>query len=280
MKTFATIAASLLFAFLYTGFAAAQDHTKPKTILEWRSELIRSLAFTSDGKQLVVSPKDNDVWVFSAETGEKLPNDIKGLRGPTNFLLTGPRPGTVYCFEKLVSRLVDTNTGKELSMSGISIDYSPSGMLSPKKNVLALAAHAGGVELLSADLQKSEVSFEPKDPPPPNPKDWRACAAAYSPDGKFVAGARPNGRLFLSVTDGFKEASQQTVSAHAGKIEALAFTHRADSCRWVSTANSNAGARLKRKSSPRIHSPPLSIAAGCSRMVRSLPSSPSPSMVS
>jgi WD40 repeat protein len=214
----------LLIVSVFTGFAAGQDHAKPKVILEWRSELIRSLAFTSDGKQLVVSPKDNDVWVFNAETGAKLENDIKGLRGPTNFLLPGPRPGTIYCFEKLVSRLVDTNTGKELSASGISIDYSPSGMFSAKKNVLALAAHAGGVELLSADLQKSEVSFEPKDPPPQNPKDWRACAAAYSPDGKFVAGARPNGRLYLYVTSGFKEASQQAVSAHAGKIEALAFT--------------------------------------------------------
>lgn len=202
---------------------AAQDH-KPKTILEWRSEMIRSLAFTSDRKQLVVSPKDYDVWVFDAETGEKLPTDIKGLRGPTNYLIPGPRPGTVYCLEKLVNRLVDVKTGKELASNGVSNDHSPSGGLSAKKDLLVLASASGGVELLTADQMRSEVTFEPKDPPPPNPKDLRTCAAAYSADGKFVAGARANGRLTLWTAEGLKEAGQVTVSAHSGKIEALSFT--------------------------------------------------------
>lgn len=220
----AKLSCGILFSCLMLpSWAAAQDH-KPKTILEWRSEMIRSLAFTSDRKHLVVSPKDNDVWVFDAETGEKQAIDIKGLRGPTNYLIPGPRPGTVYCQEKLVNRLIDVKTGKELASNGVSVDHSPSGGLSAKKDLLILAAASGGVEVFTADKLGSEGSFETKDPPPPNQKDWRSCAAAYSADGKFVAGARANGRMTIWQADGFKEAGQVAVSAHGGKIEALAFT--------------------------------------------------------
>lgn len=216
--------AGLFLAAAVTGHVSAQEPMKPKVILEWRSEVIRSLAFTSDGKQLVVSPKESDCWVFNAATGEKLPADITGGRGPINFLLAGPRPGTVYCLEKLACRLMDTNTGKQIAINGNSVDHSPSGALSANKNVLALASASGGVELLSADLARSETSFEPGDQQPPNPKDWRACAAAYSSDGKLIAAARPNGRLCLWTADGFKETGKFATSAHSGRIEALAFT--------------------------------------------------------
>ena len=219
-----SIAGCLLLAVCFSTVTAAQDHTKPLKVLEWRSEIIRSLAFTSDGKQLVVSPKDNDCWVFDAETGAKSDVDLKGLRGPTNYLLPGPRPGTVYCIEKLVNRLVDTKTGKDLELNALTINLSASGHLSLRRDVLAMASESGGVVLMSADLKRSEGSFEPSDPPPALGKDWRSCAAAYSPDGKFVAAARPTGRMTLWTADGFKQTGAQGISAHTGKIDALHFT--------------------------------------------------------
>lgn len=202
--------------------ASAQD-LKPLKVLEWRSEIIRSLAFTSDGKQLVVSPKDRECWVFDAETGAKAEQELKG-HGPTNFLLPGPRPGTIYCFESLVSRLVDLKTGKDITNNGTLVQLSSSGQLTSKRDLLAMAAASGGVVLITADMKRSETSFEPADPPPPNPRDWACCAAAYSPDGKYVAGARPTGRMTLWTAAGFKQTGAQGISAHTGKIDALWFT--------------------------------------------------------
>ena len=201
--------------------ATAQDHSKPKVILEWSSELIRSLAYTSDGKQLVVSPKDKDCWIFDAQTGAKANLELKG-RGVANYLLTGPRPGTIYCFESMVSRLVDLQTGKDITNNGSLVQLSTSGQLSPRRDVLAMAAVSGGVQLLTADLKKSEASLMPPDPKSAIPADWQ-CTAAYSPDGKFVAGGRPTGQLCLWRVDSFKQTGLHTVSAHSGKVEALNF---------------------------------------------------------
>jgi WD40 repeat protein len=214
---------SVLFLLIATLHASAQDHSKPLKVLEWRSEIIRSLAFTSDGKQLVVSPKDRECWVFDAETGVKSDQDLKG-RGPTNLLLTGPRPGTIYCFEDLVSRLVDLKTGKDITNNGTLVQLAASGQLSLKRDWLLMAAASGGVQMITSDMKRSEGSFEPADPPPSNPKDWACCAAAYSPDGKFVAGARPTGRLTLWTAEGPKQTGAQGISAHTGKIDALWFT--------------------------------------------------------
>ncbi|WP_425614532.1 SHD1 domain-containing protein [Anatilimnocola sp. NA78] len=218
---------SLVLATLPMGSIWSQEATtlKPAKVLEWRSELIRSLAFTSDGKQLVVSPKDNDCWAFDAATGAKLPEDLKGLRGPTLHLATGPRPRTIYCIEKIVNRLVDVTTGKDIATHGIAIDFSPSGGLSAKKDLLFLASASGGVGILKADLSEAPGNFEPTvDPPPPLAKDWRGTAAAYSADGKFVAGGRPNGRVYLWTTNKFQTADIKGVSAHTAKVDALAFT--------------------------------------------------------
>ena len=154
---------SLLVGLIWSGFAAAQDHSKPKIVLEWRSEVIRSLTFTSDGKQLVVSPKDDDCWVFDAETGKKSDIDLKG-RDSTHLLLAGPRPGTVYCFEQAVSRLVDIATGKDLTNNGSLVELSAGGQLSPRRDRLIMATAAGGVEILTADLKRSEGSFVSSDP--------------------------------------------------------------------------------------------------------------------
>lgn len=212
----------LLLAVFCGPFVHGQDHSKPLKVLEWRSEIIRCLAFTSDGKQLVVSPKDRECWVFDAETGVKAEQELKG-RGPTNYLLTGPSPGTIYCFEDLVSRLVDIKTGKDLTNNGTLVSLSSSGQLSPKRDRLVMVAVSGGVELLTADLKRSEGSFTPADPPSIK-NEWRGCAAAISPDGKFVAGARANGRLSLWTADGPKQTGVQGISAHTAKIEALHFT--------------------------------------------------------
>jgi hypothetical protein len=101
----------------------------------------------------------------------------------------------VYSFEKLVSRLVDSKTGKDLALDGTSQDFSPSGQLSPRRDVLAMASASGGVELLNADLRCSERSFEPSDPPPAKASDWRSSAAAYSPDGKLREWSTADGQF-------------------------------------------------------------------------------------
>jgi len=213
----------LLLVFALTGFASAQDHSKPKIVLEWRSEIVRSLAFTSDGKQLIVSPKDRECWVFDAETGKKSDVDLKG-RDATHFLLAGPRPGTVYCFEQAVSRLVDIATGKDLTNNGSLVELSAGGQLSPRRDRLVMATAAGGVEILTADLKRSEGSFVSTDPAISKPADRAGCVAAWSADGKVIAGARPTGRLTLWTADGAKQTGVQVLSAHGGKIESLYFT--------------------------------------------------------
>lgn len=210
----------LLFAAFFSS-VVAQDLSKPKVILEWRSELIRSLAYTSDGKQLVVSPKDKECWIFDAQSGAKAELELKG-RGVTNFLLQGPRPGTIYCFESMVSRLVDLQTGKDITNNGSLVQLSSSGELSPRRDLLAMAAISGGVQLLTADLKRSEATLMPTDPKSAIPADWQCCAA-YSPDGRFVAGGRPTGQLCLWAMDGIKQTGLKTVAAHSGKIEALSF---------------------------------------------------------
>ena len=215
-------AIGLLIAICSGAFAAAQDHSKPLKVLEWRSEIIRSLAFTTDGKQLVVSPKDRECWVFDAETGVKAEQELKG-RGPTNYLLTGPRPGTIYCFEDAVSRLVDLKTGQDLTNNGTLVQLAPAGQLSLKRDRLLMAAVSGGVQMLTPDLKRSEGSFEPADLPS-IVNEKRGSAVAYSSDGKFVAGGRAHGRLSLWTADGPKQTGVQGISAHTGKIEALHFT--------------------------------------------------------
>lgn len=133
----------LLLSLLLQCCGTAED-PKPKKVLEWRSELIRALTFTSDGKYLVVSPKENDCWVFDAASGAKQETDLKGMRGPTKFLAPGPRPDTVYCIEKIVNRLVDVGkSGKELAMHAVLVDNSYLAGLTPKQDLVVLGAPAG-----------------------------------------------------------------------------------------------------------------------------------------
>ncbi|QDU28100.1 hypothetical protein ETAA8_31930 [Anatilimnocola aggregata] len=208
--------------------AAPAGSPKPRKVLEWRSELIRSLAFTSDGKHLVVSPKDNDCWVFDAATGEKLPIDLKGMRGPTQFLTAGPKPGTIYCIEKIVNRLVDVKTGKDLGYDGIGVDLHPTGGLTTSKKWLVLGGVAGNVAALSPELNSTggkSAGFANNDPPPPDVKSWRTSAVAWSADDKFAAGARPDGRMFLwTIKPDWSEGNEVSVAAHGTQVDSLAFT--------------------------------------------------------
>ena len=222
------MSARLLFSGLlvfaaFQNWVTAQD-AKPKKVLEWRSELIRALTFSSDGKYLVVSPKDNDCWVFNAATGEKQPNDLKGLRGPTRLLAPGPRPDTVYCIEKIANRLVDIKTGKDLAVDGTAVDNSVMVGLLPKKDLLAMGTYAGGAIVVKAEIDSWSSGTMIDEAPPQVPEHWPASAAAWAPDNSFAATGRANGRLYLFKLKELRDESETAVSAHGGRIDALAFT--------------------------------------------------------
>lgn len=203
--------------------ATGQDQ-KPKKVLEWRSELIRALTFTSDGKYLVVSPKENDCWVFDAATGEKQTTDLKGLRGPTRLLAAGPRPDTVYCIEKIANRLVDIKTGKDIAVDGTAIDNTVMVGLSPKKDLLALGTYAGSVIVVKAEIGTWSSGTMIDEPPPQVAEHWPASAAAWAADNSLAASGRANGRLYLFKLKELRDESETAVAAHSGRIDALAFT--------------------------------------------------------
>lgn len=214
---------SFLFFFLIPAWATAQD-LKPKKVLEWRSELIRALTFTSDGKYLVVSPKENDCWVFDAATGEKQATELKGLRGPTKLLAAGPRPDTVYCIEKIANRLVDIKTGKDLFVDGTAIDNTVMVGLTPKKDLLAMGTYVGSVIVVKPEIDSWSSGTRIDEATPQLAAHWPASAAAWAADNTMAATGRPNGRLYLFKLKELRDESETAVAAHSGQIDALAFT--------------------------------------------------------
>jgi hypothetical protein len=202
---------------------------KPRKVLEWRSELIRSLAFTSENKYLVVSPKEQDCWVFDGESGAKLDTELKAVRGVTNYLTTGLQPGTIIAAEKLATRLVDVKTGKDLAVDGTTVDLFPTGGLSPSKRWLVMGGYFGGISALAPELSLSKVQdtkgTRVDEPVSGSPQAWNTTAVAYSPGDKFAAAGRSSGRMCIwTLKDNGDEGEEFPVSAHAGKVDSLAFT--------------------------------------------------------
>ncbi|WP_254507942.1 SHD1 domain-containing protein [Anatilimnocola floriformis] len=205
--------------------ARAQGDKKiePRVTFATQTELIRSLAFTSDGKQLVVSPQENDCLVYDATSGEKSATELKSVRGPTVFLMPGKTPGTIYCIEKLVNRLVDLKTGKDLAQHGVAVNFSPCGGWNRKYDRLFFGTEHGGIGFLASNLAESVGGFSPTEAPN-LAAQIRACAVAYSADGKLAASARPNGRVYLWTANNLEETGAVGVSAHRDIVDALEFT--------------------------------------------------------
>ena len=203
--------------------SSAQDKKiEPKVTLATETELIRAISFTSDGKNLVVAPKENDCWVYDAASGAKVA-DLKSVTGPTTFLLPGKAPGTIYCIEKLVNRLVDVKSGKDLAQHGVAVDFSPCGGWNRKYDRLFFGAADGGISFLPPNLAESSGGFTPPESPS-LPSQIKACAVAYSADGKLAASARGNGKIYLWTANNLEQTGVATIAAHRDIIDALEFT--------------------------------------------------------
>lgn len=193
---------------------------KPAAVVDWQSEQIRAIAFTSDGKTLVVAPKDPDCWLVDSQTGKKR-GEIKALRGASTALFTGPKPDQIYCAEATIIRLVNIATGKDDAVYGGGVAKFNQGFLSPKRDVLITAG--AGVEFIAANLGQSLENLTFPDTPKSN-DDFVCTTAALEPGGKFVAGAKPSGKVYLWAMSGLKATGVKTIEAHAGRVDGLEFT--------------------------------------------------------
>jgi WD40 repeat protein len=193
---------------------------KPAAVVDWQSEQIGALAFTSDGKTLVVAPKDPDCWLVDPQTGKKR-GDIKAMRGPSTAIFTGPKPNQIYCVESIIIRLVNLETSKDDAVHSAGIGKYNQGVLSPQRDVLVTASV--GVEFIAANLSRSLETLTYPDTPKTN-DDFVCTTAAFEPAGKFVAGAKPSGKVYLWSMDGLKSTAVKTIEAHAGRVDGLAFT--------------------------------------------------------
>jgi RNA polymerase sigma factor (sigma-70 family) len=207
-----------------TGFPLADrsvrlwDVNTGKELRRLRSEYHGSIAFTPDGKTLVVVPGDATIHLFDPDTGQELPASA-GRMVRAMCMACSP-DGKLLVVGGLHLLLLDATTGREVRQLGApslgvyGVAFSPDGKLlaggcrdasvrlwdvSSGKEVRAMNAHAGEVPA----------------------KAWITCVA-FSPDGTQVAEAARSGTVTLWETATGKEIRH--FEAHAGVAWSVAFS--------------------------------------------------------
>ena len=185
-----------------------------RAVLRGHTSIVRSAAFSPDGKLVVTASEDGTARVWDIRTGQSL----KELGGPTNFVQSAAfSPDSkliVTASNDRTARVWDAGTGQNLKELRGHTDALSSAAFSPDGKLIITASVDGTVRVWHAGTGQSlkELSGHTS----------RVSSASFSPDGKLIVTASHD--KTARVWDAVTGQSLMELRGHTNYVRSAAFS--------------------------------------------------------